>query len=52
MAYLMENIGNIFIGFGALYVLTNWIGAGGNSDDADDGWVHSSDNPCSPNYQD
>lgn len=51
MNFLMENIGNIFVGLCALIVLSNGFGGADESGDADDGWVHSSQNQCSPNYQ-
>lgn len=51
MTFLMENIGNLFIGFGVLVVLANTGGAAKQSNDVDDEYVHSPFNPCSPNYQ-
>lgn len=52
MTFLMENIGNIFLGIGALIVLAS--SGGGKSEEADaaeEAWIHSPVNPCSPNYE-
>jgi hypothetical protein len=51
MDFIMANIGSILIGLGALIVLGSASGAAKQSNDADDEYVHSPFNPCSPNYR-
>jgi len=51
MNFIMENFGNIFLGFGALVVLGSAGGATKQSNDTEDEYVYSPFNPSSPNYR-